>query len=83
MPRPKREVTKAPPRVGRVNQKMIDQMIRMRTEGITHAEIARRLGRRKHERGGKPSQQRTVHVPSRVVVQSAGSESSSPRRRQR
>jgi len=30
--------------VGRVNQKMVDQMVRMRREGFTHADIARRLG---------------------------------------
>lgn len=44
MPRTKRELAKTRRRVGRVNQKMIDEMIRMRTEGITHADIARRLG---------------------------------------
>lgn len=42
MPRTKREASPGR-RLGRVNQKMIDQMIRMRTEGYTHAEIARQL----------------------------------------
>ena len=45
--------------VGRVNQKMIDQMIRMRREGFTHAVIARRLGAsartvRRHTEGVSP-----------------------------
>jgi len=45
--------------VGRVNQKMIDQMIRMRREGFTHADIARRLGAsertvRRHTEGVSP-----------------------------
>src|SRR5258706_15771826 len=45
--------------VGRVNQKMIDQMIRMRREGVTHAQNARRLGAsentvRRPSEGGSP-----------------------------
>lgn len=63
MPRTKREAS-ATRRVGRVNQKMIDQMIRMRTEGFTYAEIARRLGVsertvRRHTEGVTP---RLVHA---------------------
>jgi AraC-like DNA-binding protein len=45
--------------VGRVNQKMIDQMIHLRREGFTHADIARRLGAsertvRRHTEGVSP-----------------------------
>ena len=45
--------------VGRVNQKMIDQMTRMRREGCTHSDIARRLGAsprtvRRHTEGVSP-----------------------------
>lgn len=45
--------------VGRVNQKMIDQMVRLRREGFTHADIARRLGVsertvRRHTEGVSP-----------------------------
>jgi AraC-like DNA-binding protein len=51
--------TPARSHVGRVNQKMIDQMIRMRREGCTHADIARRLGAsertvRRHTAGVSP-----------------------------
>lgn len=45
--------------VGRVNQKMIDQMIRLRREGFTQADIARRIGAsertvRRHTEGVSP-----------------------------
>lgn len=64
MPRPKRELPKAPRRVGRVNQKMIDQMVRLRKEGFTHADIAGRLSVsertvRRHTEGVAP---RLVHA---------------------
>ena len=56
--------------VGRVNQKMIDQMIRLRREGVTQADIARRLGAsertvRRHTEGVSPQ---LVHAgdPTRV-----------------
>ncbi len=69
MPRTKREASPTR-RVGRVNQKMIDQMIRMRTEGVTHAEIARRLGVsertvRRHTEGVSP---RLVHAEDQTRV---------------
>ncbi len=58
------------PRVGRVNQKMIDQMIRMRTEGFTHARIAQKVGvsvrtSRRHTEGVSP---RLVHAEDQTRV---------------
>src|SRR2546425_2731742 len=54
----------ARPRGGRVNQKMINGMIKMRTEGFTHAQIARHYGVsertvRRHTKGVSP---RLVHA---------------------
>lgn len=56
--------------MGRVNQKMIDQMIAMRHQGFTHADVGRRLGVsertvRRHTSGVSPE---LVHAgdPSRV-----------------
>jgi len=56
--------------VGRVNQKMIDQMIRMRREGFTHADIARRLWAsertvRRHTEGVSPQ---LVHARDQTRV---------------
>jgi len=56
--------------VGRVNQKMIDQMVRMRREGFTHADIARRLGAsertvRRHTEGVAPQ---LVHAADETRV---------------
>jgi predicted transcriptional regulator len=56
--------------VGRVNQKMIDQMIRMRREGLTQADIARRLGAsertvRRHTEGVSPQ---LVHAADETRV---------------
>src|SRR2546426_6672487 len=49
----------ARPRGGRVNQKMINGMVKMRTEGFTHAQIAERYGvsqrtSRRHTEGVSP-----------------------------
>jgi AraC-like DNA-binding protein len=58
------------PRVGRVNQKMIDRMIKMRREGFSYVEIAKALGCsprtvRRHTKGVSPQ---LVHAedPTRV-----------------
>ena len=56
--------------VGRVNQKMIDQMIRMRREGFTHADIGQRLGVsprtvRRHTEGVSPE---LVHAEDQTRV---------------
>ena len=56
--------------VGRVNQKMIDQMITMRRQGFTHEEIGRRLGVsprtvRRHTEGVSPQ---LVHAEDETRV---------------
>src|SRR5437762_12240397 len=58
------------PRVGRVNQKMIDRMIELRGQGFSHVAIGKRLGCsertvRRHTQGVSP---RLVHAsdPKRI-----------------